>query len=57
MGLEALASHQSTPSANAAITVDACVVFQAAAVCQNSAGTHISTALEGGCNNHNTMSM
>lgn len=57
MELEDLASHQSIMSANAATIVGVCAVFQAAAMCLNSAGTHTNTAQEGGCNSHNTMSM
>jgi hypothetical protein len=57
MELEDLASHQSTQSANAATTVGVCAVFQAAAMCLNSVGTHTSTAQVGGCKNHNTKPM
>jgi hypothetical protein len=49
MGLEGLASHQSTLSVSAPAAVGVCVAFQAAAGCQNSAGTHTSTAQAGGC--------
>jgi hypothetical protein len=57
MELEDLASHQSIMSANAATIVGVCAVFQAAAMCLNSAGTHTNTAQVGGCNSHNTKSM
>jgi len=57
MGLEDLASHQSIMSANAVTIVGVCVVFQAAAMCLNSAGTHTNTAQVGGCNSHNTQSI
>jgi len=57
MELEDLASHQSIMSANAATIVGVCAVFQAAAMCLNSAGTHTNTAQVGGCNSQNTMSV
>ena len=44
-------------SANAATTAGVCAVFQAVAMCLNSARIHISTAQVGGCNNHNTRSI
>jgi len=56
MELEDLASHQSIMSANAVTVVGVYAVFQAAAMCLNSAGTHTSTAQVGGCNSQNTMS-
>jgi len=56
MELEDLASHQSIMSANAATIVGVCVVFQAAAKCLNSVGTHTGIAQVGGCNSQNTIS-